>query len=80
MQKQPTTISRSAAASTSAVSWVRERMPSICTPRQRAAERLGIQRLGQPLDLGIAVGLEQADRRIVHALEQQEADLLLGQR
>ena len=38
-EKQPTTISRSAAASTSAVSCVRERMPSMCTPDERPLQR-----------------------------------------
>jgi hypothetical protein len=37
MQKQPTAISRSAAASASPLSWVRERMPSMWTPASASA-------------------------------------------
>ncbi|KAG0735130.1 hypothetical protein G6F46_015799 [Rhizopus delemar] len=36
MQKQPTAISRLASASTSALSWVRERMPTMCASAMRA--------------------------------------------
>jgi hypothetical protein len=37
MQKQPTAISRRAAARAAASSWVRERMPSMCTSASAAA-------------------------------------------
>jgi len=36
MQKQPMAIRRLASASTSAVSWVRERSPTICASAMRA--------------------------------------------
>ncbi len=46
MQKQPTASSRSAAASTRGVTWVRERMPSTCTPAMRAMSSSSSSALG----------------------------------
>jgi hypothetical protein len=54
--------------------------PEHVDARQGLLEFLWAQRLGEALDLAIAVGVEQPHRRIVDALQQQDADLVFRQR
>ena len=61
------------------VSWVRERMPSIAR-LEAPAQRLAIQRLGQAARRWRSRGREQPTALIVDPFEQQQADLVLGQR
>ena len=80
-EKQPTATSALTPSTTSAVSWVRERMPSRRTPLVEGLAQLrGVERLGAPVDLGVAGGLEEVDGRLGDALQQQDPDLVLGQR
>src|SRR5262249_34377366 len=48
--------------------------------RKPPLQLVRIKRLLQPLDLAVALGLEQANSGVVHILEQEDADFILGER
>jgi hypothetical protein len=78
MQKQPTAIRRLARASTSAVSWVRERMPTMCASAMRSSSssRAAPWR-------GTRSGCRRREREhggAADAFQQQHADVLLRER
>ena len=77
MQKQPIAISRRPPDSTSAVSLVRDRIPTMCAFANRVDERLTIERRRESWRR-VAVVLERRDAAAVHAFEQDDGNLVLG--
>ena len=80
MQKAPTAISFGAAASTSAVSCVRDRMPTTCASAMASCRRLPVERTSVLLDVGVAVGAQRLDGAAVDRLEQDDLDERLVER
>ena len=78
--KHPIAISRSAASRTSGVICVRERMPRMMHALDGLLQRIALERLGQTRHAGIAGSLDQLHGAVVDAFEEQDLDLVLGER